>query len=377
MAVASKDYYEVLGVAKGATAKEIKGAYRKLARKYHPDVNPGDKTAEEKFKEVSAAYEVLSDPEKRKKYDAFGSGFDMSSPGGGYGGPGGGEGAFTFSRGGRGGRPENFEFDIGNLFGDLFGAGGARSAQRTGENLQFEIEVTLEEAFSGGERRFTITAPDACPTCHGTGAEPGAKMEACPQCKGSGRGTHWGGFSFGNEPCDRCHGSGQVPTQECHTCRGAGHVERPRAVTVTIPKGVDTGTKLRVAGQGNPGVGGAPAGDLFLTVKMKPHRLFERKGDSLYVDLPVTFPEAALGADVQVPTMVGKATMKLPAGVQSGQQLRLSGQGIPRRSGGSGDLFARVKVTVPRGLSDEEKALVEKLRDLRHENPREQLLAGR
>jgi len=202
-------------------------------------------------------------------------------------------------------------------------------------------------------------------------------MEACPQCKGSGRGTHWGGFSFGTEQCERCHGTGQIPSQECHTCRGAGRVERPRAVTVTIPKGVDDGTKLRVAGQGNPGVNGGPAGDLFLIVKMKPHPLFERKGDSLYVELPVTFAEAALGADVQVPTMTGKVTMKLPPGVQSGQQLRLSGQGMPRRSGGSGDLFARLKVTVPRNLSDEERELIQKLRGLRSENPRDRILAGR
>lgn len=372
---ASKDYYEVLGVNKGATAKEIKAAYRKLARKYHPDVNPGDKSAEEKFKEISQAYEVLSDTDKRKKYDTFGHNWDL-----GGGGDPGGAGGFTFRRGGRGAAETTTEFDLGNLFGDLFGGGGGlggRRGPRTGESLQYEIEVTLEEAFSGGERRFTITAPDVCPTCHGTGAEPGAKMETCPQCKGSGRGTHWGGFNFGNEQCERCHGLGQVPSQECHTCRGTGRVERPRAVTVTIPKGVDDGTKLRVAGQGNPGANGGPAGDLFLIVKMKPHPLFERKGDSLTVELPVTFAEAALGAEVQVPTMTGKVTMKLPPGVQSGQQLRLSAQGMPRRAGGSGDLLARIKVTVPRNLSEEERELIQKLRSLRADNPRERILAGR
>lgn len=375
---AGKDYYAILEVSKNATEKEIKAAYRKMARKYHPDVNPGDKAAELKFKDISEAYEVLSDPEKRKKYDAFGSEWEAAAAGQ----PGGG---FTYQPGGG----INFDFDLGgadlgDLFGGLFGgaqrgAGGGgrtRGGQR-GEDLQYEIEVSLEEASTGGQRRLTISAPDTCPTCHGSGAEPGAKLETCAQCKGTGRGTAWGGFSIGNETCDRCHGTGKAPTQACHTCRGSGMVERPRAVTVTIPKGVDDGNKLRVAGQGNPGQHGAPAGDLYLMVKMRPDKLFERKGEDLYVDLPVTFPEAALGGEVQVPTLTGKVTMKLPAGVQSGQQLRLKGQGMPKRTGGSGDLFARIKVMVPRGLTDTERELIEQLRELRQENPREQILAGR
>ncbi|MFN3653237.1 MAG: molecular chaperone DnaJ [Armatimonadota bacterium] len=380
MAVAAgKDYYEILGVPKSASAKEIKAAYRKLARQHHPDLNPGNKASEERFKEISEAYDVLGDEEKRKKYDTFGSNWEFGGAGGP--GPGAGAGGFNFGGGGVGGEG-HFDIDLEDLFGGIFGGrgGGGRAARRgpqRGEDLQYEIEVTLEEAYSGGERRFTITAPDTCPTCHGSGAEPGAKLETCPQCKGSGQGRNLGGFTLRGETCNRCGGTGQVPTQECHTCRGRGIVERPRAVTVTIPKGVADGNKLRVAGQGNPGSGGGPAGDLYLIVKTRPHPLFERKGDHLYVDLPVSFTEAALGAEVQVPTVTGKVTMRVPPGVQSGQQLRLSGQGMPRRSGGAGDLFARIRVTVPKNLSDEERGLIERLRELRSENPREKILAGR
>jgi molecular chaperone DnaJ len=381
---AGKDYYQLLGVERSATDKEIKSAYRKLARKYHPDVNPGDKASEERFKDISEAYEVLSDADKRQKYDAFGSQWESAGPGGP--GAGAGAGGFTFRPGGTPGGGVQFDFEGGgapweDLLGGFFGGGGggrrpAPSAARGGD-LQYEIEVSLEEAFRGGERRFTITAPDTCPTCHGTGAEPGASLETCPQCQGSGRGVSWRGFSIGGDACERCGGTGKLPSQKCHTCRGVGHVERPRAVTVSIPKGVDEGNKLRVAGQGSPGEHGAPAGDLYLTVKMRPHALFERKGEDLFVDLPVTFAEAALGADVEVPTMTGRVTMKIPAGVQSGQQLRLSGQGMPRRAGGSGNLVARLKVAVPRNLSAEERELIEKLRGLRAENPRDRILTGR
>jgi molecular chaperone DnaJ len=278
--------------------------------------------------------------------------------------------------------PKNLTDEERDLFGGFFGGRGGgghvRRGPQRGEDLQHDLEVTLEEAFSGGERRFTITAPDQCPTCRGNGAEPGAKMENCPQCKGTGKGSGgWHGFSLGETVCERCGGKGQVPTQVCHTCRGAGMVERPRSVTVTIPRGVAEGNKLRVAGQGNPGANGGPAGDLYLIVKMRPHPLFERDGENLTVEVPVTFAEAALGGEVQVPTIQSKVTMRIPAGIQSGQKLRMGGQGMPRRGGGYGDLFARVKVTVPKNLSDEERELVEKLRGLREENPREKLLQGR
>ena len=381
---AGKDFYKILGVERGATEKEIKAAYRKLARKNHPDVNPGDKAAEERFKDISEAYDVLSDPDKRQKYDAFGSQWEA----GGMGGAPGGAGGFTFRPGGTGTQGDvNFGFDAGggahweDLLGNFFGGGGggkrAARQQARGTDLQYEIEVSLEEAFKGGERRFTITAPDTCPTCHGSGAEPGASQETCTQCQGSGRGVSFKGFSIGGDLCERCGGTGRIPSQKCHTCRGLGHVERPRAVTVSIPKGVDEGNKLRVAGQGNPGEHGAPAGDLYLGVKMRAHALFERKGEDLYVEVPVTFAEAALGGEVEVPTITGKVSMKLPPGVQSGQQLRLTGQGMPRRAGGSGNLYARLKVTVPRNLTEEERGLIEQLRALRTENPRERILVGR
>lgn len=371
---AGKDFYQILGVSKSATDKEIKSAYRKLARKSHPDVNPGDKAAEERFKEISEAYEVLSDPEKRQKYDAFGPQWEFAggaAPG--AGGPG--AGGFTVRPGG------GVDFDVGglgDLFGNLFGAGARRGGPQRGDDLQYEIEVTLDEANAGAERRLTISAPDSCPTCHGTGAEPGARMETCSACKGAGRGRTIGGFTLDlGETCERCHGTGQAPTQNCHTCRGQGFVERPRAVTVTVPRGVDDATKLRIAGQGNPGQRGGPAGDLYLVLKMRQHPLFERKGDDLHEELPITFAEAALGAEVQVPTLTGKVTMKIPAGVQSGQHLRLTGQGMARRSGGRGDLYARLKVTVPKNLTDEERSLIERLRTLRTENPRDKLLTGR
>jgi molecular chaperone DnaJ len=371
--VAQRDYYEVLGLSRTATDKEIKAAYRKLARKYHPDVNPSDKTAEARFKEISEAYEVLSDPEQRRRYDAGGS---VWEPGPGPA-PGGGPNFdFEVTQGFQG-----FGQGLEDLLGGLFGGGGGGGPRRRianrGEDLQFEIEVSLEEAATGAQRRLTITAPDNCPTCHGTGAEPGARFETCPQCRGSGRGRSLGGLTLRGEPCDRCNGVGQVPTQECHTCRGSGMVERPRSVTVVIPRGVDEGTRLRVAGQGNPSLTGGPAGDLYLTVRLRPHPIFERKGDDLYVDLPLTVPEAALGAEVQVPLLSGKVTMKVPPGVQSGQQLRLSGKGMPNRAGGAGNLIARVKVVVPRNLTEEERTLIERLRELRPENPREKLLAGR
>ncbi len=381
---AGKDLYEILGVARTATDKEIKSAYRKLARKYHPDVNQGDKASEEKFKEISYAYEVLIDAEKRKKFDAFGSQWEQ---GGGV--PGGGYQYRPGSGGGGSGSEINFDFDIGNIFGDLFGGRGGGSAggagasggrgggPQQGEDIQYELDVTLEEAYRGGERRLTISAADECPTCHGNGAEPGAKLETCSQCKGSGRGMTFRGLSLGNDVCERCHGNGTVPTQRCHTCQGSGVVSRPRAVTVSIPKGVEDGNRLRVAGQGGIGQHGGPAGDLYLLIRLRSHQVFERKGDALTVDLPVSFAEAALGGEVQVPTLDGKVTMKLPGGVQSGQQLRLTGQGMPRRSGGRGDLLARIKVAVPKNLTDQERELIEELRRLRPENPRDALLTGR
>jgi molecular chaperone DnaJ len=372
-----KDYYKILGVAKTASDKEIKQAYRKLARKYHPDVNPGSKESEEKFKDVSEAYEVLSDKDKRAKYDQFGEQWQYAQRGGGPG-----PGGFTYQTYGPGGQDLNFDvggFDLfETLFGERRGAGRRANTPARGEDLQYEIEVSLEEAYNGGTRTFTVTAPEVCSTCHGSGAQPGADMKQCPVCKGTGRRRSIAGISLPGDVCDRCGGTGQVPEKACSTCQGSGHVERQRRVEVKIPKGVYEGAKVRVAGQGSPGPNGGPPGDLILHVRMKPNPMFERKDDDLYVDLPVTFVEAALGAEVQVPTVTGKVSTTLPAGVQSGQSLRLTGLGMPHlRGGGSGHLYARIKVAVPRNLTDQERELIRQLGGMRHENPRERLLAGR
>jgi molecular chaperone DnaJ len=364
-----KDYYKLLGVSKTASDKEIKQAYRKLARKYHPDVNPGDKSAEERFKEVSEAYEVLSDRDKRARYDQFGDQWkNAQATGGPY-------GTHGFDA----------NFDLGGGFSDLFEAfrggrraGAARRGPRKGEDLQYEIEVTLEEAYNGGTRALTVTAPESCATCHGSGEKPGSGRKQCPVCKGTGQGRAIAGISILGETCENCQGTGQVPEQPCPTCRGRGQVERNRRVEVKIPKGVYEGAKIRVGGQGSAGAQGGPAGDLYLLVHMRPHPLFERKEDHLYVDLPVTFAEAALGGEVQVPTVTGKVSTRIPAGVQSGQALRLAGLGMPQlRGGGSGDLYARIKVTVPKNLTERERELIEQLGGLRPENPRDRLLVGR
>jgi molecular chaperone DnaJ len=369
---AFKDFYKILGVEKTAGDKEIKQAYRKLARKYHPDVNPGDKTSEERFKEVSEAYEVLSDPEKKTKYDQFGEQWQYSQQGG----TGGGGGGFSYQT-----QPgADFSFDLGDFFDTLVGGRTGRkpSSAMKGDDLQYEIEVSLEEAFNGGSRTFTITAPEVCATCHGSGAQPGSGLKQCPVCKGTGRGRSIAGFGLPGEPCSRCGGTGQVPEKFCAACKGTGQVERQKRVEVKIPKGVYEGAKIRVAGQGSPGPNGGQPGDLLLHVRMKPDRLFERKEDDLHVELPVTFVEAALGAEVQVPTISGKVSATLPPGIQSGQSLRLAGLGMPHlRGGGSGDLFARIKVSVPKNLTDQERELIRQLGGLRSENPRERMLAGR
>jgi molecular chaperone DnaJ len=364
-----KDYYKILGVGKTANDKEIKLAYRKLARKYHPDVNPGDKSAEERFKEVSEAYEVLSDRDKRSRYDQFGDQWKNAQAAGGQ------YGTHGF----------DVNFDLGGGFSDLFDAfrngrrtGAARRGPRKGEDLQYEIEITVEEAYNGGTRALSVTAPESCGTCHGSGEKPGTGRKQCPSCKGTGQGRAIAGISILGETCENCQGTGQVPEQPCPACRGRGLSERSRRVEVKIPKGVYQGAKIRVGGQGSAGAQGGPAGDLYLLVHMKPHPLFERKEEHLYVDLPVTFTEAALGAEVQVPTVTGKVSTRLPAGVQSGQALRLAGLGMPQlRAGGTGDLFARIKVTVPKNLTERERELIEQLGGLRHENPRDRLLVGR
>lgn len=368
----AKDYYSILGVGRSATEKEIKQAYRKLARKYHPDVNPNKKEAEEKFKEVSEAYEVLSDQEKRRLYDRFGENWrtgGMSPPG--TGGPGG----FTYQT--YGGFPES---DLGSasfsdIFENLFGAGTRTGRQRParpaqGEDIQEEIYISLEDAYKGATRSLSLELPETCGTCEGTGEKPGSARKTCPKCKGSGKGRSLGGLL--GAPCDQCGGTGQVSAEACPTCHGRGRVLRQRRLEVKIPPGVDTGSKIRLAGEGLPGQRGGPRGNLYLIVKVRPHPIFERKGDDVHIEVPVTFPEAALGAEIQVPTLKGRATMRIPAGTQSGQAFRLSGQGMPRLKGtGHGDQYVRVKITVPKNLKERERELVRELASLRPENPRQ------
>ncbi|MBI3912492.1 MAG: J domain-containing protein [Armatimonadetes bacterium] len=358
------DYYERLGVPRNADEKIIRQAYRSLARKYHPDLNPGDKEAEEKFKQISEAYSVLSDPEKRRQYDMLG---DQGQPGGFAGWPGGFEGA-------AGGTPFDF---LNDLFG---GAGGFPFGETiaAGEDVEAAVEISLEDAYRGGERSLTIATEERCPTCSGTGAQPGSQMVECPQCHGSGRAHNRGGFTLRGQLCPRCQGTGQVPSRPCATCLGRGVTQRPRVLTVTIPAGIKDGQLLKLSGQGRPGPRGAPAGDLLLRVHIRPHPIFERRGDDLIIDLPVTYAEAVLGAEVRVPTLSGRVVRtQVRPGMHSGQLLKLPGLGMPRPHGGYGDLYARLQIVVPRTLSDRERQLIEELRSLRTEDPREKLLAGR
>lgn len=371
-----KDYYKILGVDRSATEKDIKQAYRHLARKYHPDVNPGNKNAEEKFKEISEAYEVLRDSEKRSKYDQYGEAWKQASQAG-YGGPGG-PGGYTYQNYG------DFNFGgggLGDLFETLFGGqmGGGPSQQYrtrtqgvTGEDIQYEIPITLEDSFSGIAQTIRVSAPESCSACSGTGAAPGSRNQTCPTCGGSGRTRGgFGGLFGGGSTCPTCGGVGSIPSSKCKVCNGTGQVTRPRTVEVKIPKGVREGSKIRLTGQGTPGALGAPAGDLYLIVRMQKHPFFSRQEDNLYCEIPVTFAEAAMGAEITVPTLTGQASAKLPPGVQSGQSLRLAGLGMPHlRGGGNGDLYAKIKVSVPKNLTEREKQLILELRSQRNENPR-------
>lgn len=358
-----KDYYQILGVPKNASEKDIKQAYRRLARKYHPDVNPGNKQAEEKFKEISEAYEVLSDKEKRAKYDQFGEYWKQASQQGQAGWPGGFTTHEDFGAG----------FDLGrDLFETLFG--GARSqttAQReaVGQDVEQEIEVTLEEAFSGATKYLNVTLQDTCDTCRGTGDQPGSPTRPCPSCRGAGKASGIAGLL--GQACEHCGGRGRIASQKCTACGGSGWATRQRRIEVKIPAGVDNGSRIRLTGEGVAGRPGGRRGDLYLVVRVRPHPTFERKGDDLYVEVPVTFPEAALGAEITVPTINGRVKMKVPPGTQSGQSFRLAGMGMPRLHGtGRGDQFVKTYVVVPKNLTARERELVRELASLRPESPR-------
>jgi molecular chaperone DnaJ len=361
--VAVKDLYETLGVARGAAQDEIKKAYRKLARQYHPDANPGDASAEERFKEVQGAYDVLSDPEKRKQYDAFGS-----ANGRGPGGPG--PGGFRFDT-------EGFDLgDLGDIFGGLFGQRGAQRRERgqRGRDLEVEVRLSFEDSLRGVETTIPVELETACRECGGSGAKPGTAPTLCPECNGRGVKAESQGLFALSQPCRRCRGNGTVIEDPCPTCRGTGRERRTKRYTVKIPAGVKDGSRIRLRGKGEAGWGGAEAGDLFVVTRVTPSKLYTRRDDNLIVDLPVTYPEAALGATVEVPTPDGSVTVKVKPGTEDGTLLRVKGKGAPKLKGsGKGDLLARVKLSVPKKLNKKEREAVEALQKASRENPREGL----
>jgi molecular chaperone DnaJ len=363
--VAQRDLYSVLGVDKKASPDEIKKAYRKLARKYHPDTNPGDKQAEERFKEISAAYDVLGDPEKRKEYDRGGmfGGFGGGRPGG-AGAPGG------FDAG-------SFSDILSNLFG---GAGGStRSDPRgpraeRGRDLEAEVSISFDQAIEGAQIPLTVPTSQMCGTCHGTGAKPGTAPKVCPRCQGRGIESQGQGLFSISQPCSRCGGTGAIIEDPCPTCQGSGSVRTVKKYRVNIPGGVRDGSRVRLAGKGEPGRGGGPAGDLYVITRVSESPVFKRKGDHVEVEVPLTIPEAIRGAEVEVPTLNGRKKLRVPAGTKHGTVQRLRGEGPPRLGGkGRGDIHYRFVIDVPASLSDEQSEAVDKLSEVMNGNPRARL----
>ena len=348
-----RDFYEVLGVKKGASEDELKKAYRKLAKENHPDLHPGDKECEARFKEINEAYEVLSDPDKRAKYDQFGhAAFDPSQ---GFGG-GGGFGGFE----GFGGFGDIFSDIFGGGFG--FGGGGGRNpnAPRKGDNLRATVNIKFEEAAFGVKKDVFVSKIEQCHDCKGTGCAEGTTAEVCPDCKGTGTVMSTKRTPFGmvqsSEQCPKCRGRGKIIHSPCKTCRGIGSVRRQHKVSVSIPAGIDDGQTISLKGQGNAGLNGGPAGDLLITVLVQPHARFERDGASILLDQEISFAQAALGAEVEVPTLDGKVKLNIPEGTQSGTTFRLKGKGVPfLRNGGRGDQFVTVNVAVPRSMTSTQK----------------------
>ena len=382
MPTTKTDYYELLGVPRKAPLKEIRAAYRKLARKYHPDLNPGDKSAEEKFKQIQEAYEVLSDSKKRQMYDQFG--FNVPGPGG----------VPPPGAGGYGGvNPQDVHFDFGGFdFGGQQGGGtnfrdifsqffrGATSPHRAeepepGSDLEFQIDITFAEAMRGATKKLSITRLDACNVCHGKGYAPGDE-KICPTCNGSGQVTQVSGKMRFQVACSRCGGSGRSRTI-CRNCGGEGRVQRADTLEVRIPPGAQTGSRVRVAGRGNAGTHGGPSGDLYIIMKVEPHPFFERRGDDLYTTVPITVTEASLGAKVEVPTIDGRAQVRIPPGTDSGKKLRLREKGAPsaRQAGKRGDQIVEVQVVVPRPEDERVRNLLRELDKVDHEDPRKEIFS--
>ena len=349
--MSKRDYYEILGVARSATEQEIKSAYRKLALKFHPDRNPGDKVAEEHFKEAAEAYAILADTDKRHMYDRFGhaglggaatGGFDPT--------------VFT-----------GFEDILGGLgdifgFGDVFGGGRRRGGPQRGTDLRYDLEISFDEAAKGTEASIQIPRQETCETCHGSGAAAGSSPVTCPQCQGRGQLRYQQGFFTVARTCGQCRGSGSVITKPCATCRGAGRVQQEKKLNVRIPAGIATGQRLRLSGEGEAGPGGGPSGDLYVVVHVQEHPFFQRDGNDLYCEVPLNFTTLALGGEIQIPTLDGQEAFAIPAGTQTGSTFRIRGQGMPDVSGrGRGDLLMTVKVSTPKKLSKEQRKLLEQL----------------
>ena len=348
-----RDYYEILGVSKGASDDEIKKAFRQQAKKNHPDLHPDDKNAEAQFKEINEAYEILSDPEKKSRYDQFGhAGVDpnFSAGGGGFGGFGG------------------MDFDLGDIFGSMFGGFGGRqqnrNAPRQGSSIRSAISITFEEAAFGCEKEISISRIDSCDSCEGTGCADGTTAEKCGTCKGTGTVTTQQRTPFGmmqsSSECPNCNGRGKIIHQPCKTCRGQGQVRKNKKISVSIPAGIDDGQSISLRGQGNAGTNGGPAGDLLLTISVLRHEVFRREGMSVLCEMPVSMVQATLGCELEVPTLDGKVKYKIPEGTQSGTVFRLRGKGITNlRGSGRGDQYVTVRVEIPKGLTSEQKELIQ------------------
>ena len=349
--MSKRDYYEILGVPRDATDQQIKSAYRKLALKFHPDRNPGDAKAEEAFKEAAEAYAIVSDPEKRGAYDRYGHAGVSGAGAGGFD-----PSAFA-----------GFEDIFGNLgdlfgFGDMFGGRRRRGGPQRGADLRYDLEISFDESFTGTETALQIPREETCETCTGSGAAAGSSPEVCTQCRGTGQQRFQQGFLTVARPCPTCRGAGKVISKPCQACRGAGRVARDRKITAKIPAGIASGQRLRLYGEGEHGTAGGPPGDLYVVVHVQDHPFFQRDGDDLYCEMPITFPTLALGGDVRVPTMTGDEELRIPAGTQPGARFKLRGKGMPNVSGrGHGDLFAIARVAVPKKLTKEQKHLLEEL----------------
>ncbi|MCA1591305.1 MAG: molecular chaperone DnaJ [Acidobacteria bacterium] len=354
--MSKRDYYEVLGVSRTATEAEVKGAYRKLAVRYHPDKNPGDAAAEEKFKEAAEAYSVLSDADQRERYDRFGHA-GVSSAGG-----------ANWGAAGFGGIEDILGefFGFGDMFGGGRGGGGARrTAAQRGADLRYDLEMTLEEAAAGMTAQLRIPRLEACDNCKGSGAATGTQPENCPTCAGTGQVRYQQGFFSVARTCGNCRGAGRIIKSPCDSCRGTGRVEHEKSMEVKIPAGVETGSRLRITGEGEGGTQGGPAGDLYVVIHVKEHEQFERQGSNLYASMPVTFAQAALGSEITVPTLEGQEQLKISAGTQTGTVFRLKGHGMPVLGGrGRGDLFVSVTVVTPTTLTREQRKLLEQLAEI-------------